>query len=109
MQMAQIQIGIANYIEQEIAAKATGLKKFTVYATSILLLKKVETITSKLMENEYIAALGIISSTGDWDLDLLEVVLASAMEKVGKLEVMGIIFNVDDVSSLFKYIRTEEV
>lgn len=109
MKLSQLQIGMANYIQTEIADKATGVKKFTVYAGTFLILAKIEKITNVLMQNPIILQLDIIDENGDIDIDTLEDVMHKAMEKTGKFEFMGIIFNDDDVSSLFKHIRLMEV
>ena len=61
------------------------------------------------MLNPIILQLDIIDENGDIDIDTLEDVMHKAMEKTGKFEFMGIIFNDDDVSSLFKHIRLMEV
>ena len=61
------------------------------------------------MQNPIILQLDIIDENGDIDIDILEDVMHKAMEKTGKFEFMGIIFNDDDVSSLFKHIRLMEV
>ncbi|MGL5778222.1 hypothetical protein [Cetobacterium sp.] len=109
MKLSKIQVGIANYIQAEIAEKATGIKKFTVYAGTFLILAKIEEITNGLMENPIVQQLGIINSEGDVDIDILENVMHKSMEKTGKVEFMGIIFNDNDVTSLFQHIRSLEV
>lgn len=108
MKLSQIQIGIANYIQAEIADKANGIKKFTVYAGTFLILAKMEKITSSLTQNPLIIQLGIIDENGDIDIDTLEDVMRKAMEKTGKFEFMGIIFNGEDINSLFRHIKAME-
>lgn len=109
MKLSQIQIGIANYVQSEIAEKATGVKKFTVYAGTFLILAKIEQITKSLVNHPLINQLGIIDKNGDVDVEMLEVVMHQAMEKTGKFEFMGIIFNDDDVTALFEHIKSLEV
>ena len=99
----QIQIGITNFIEHEVAAKAVGFQKFATY----FILPKVKDIVANyinnLRSNEFLKDL--FSDTGNVDIDSLYNMCKSAIRKSGSFETFGVILNETDIDKIYSYIR----
>jgi hypothetical protein len=91
----QIENGILAFVEKEIAAKATGFKKFAVYFIMPNLKNLIPEYMNKLM----------LTNTNDVDLDTLYNNAKIAIKKSGQFEFMGVIFNETDVDLLYRYIK----
>lgn len=100
----QVERGIINYAEQEIAVKATGFNKFAIYFIIPSINKKVESFVSKAYENEFTKQ--YFDNDGNIDLDKIYSNAKQAIARSGKFEFMGIIFNETDVDKLYKYIES---
>lgn len=98
----QVERGIINYAEQEIAVKATGFNKFAIYFIIPSINKKVESLISKAYENEITKQ--YFDADGNIYLENIYADAKRAIERSGKFEFMGIIFNETDVDKLYKYI-----
>lgn len=101
----QLQIGITNYIENEIAPKAVGVRKFGVYFMLPTIKNKVE---------EYVNSFksimpDIIDKDGNIKLELLYSTSKSAIQKSGQFEYLGIIFNEMDIDKLYTYIKDTRI
>lgn len=101
----QIQTGVINFIENEIAKKAVGLQKFATYFFTIAYADKVTTLITGLQDNPMIKPLGIFNENGNVDLDKLYNFAKGAIQKSGQFTVAGIIFNETDVDKLYEYIK----
>jgi hypothetical protein len=97
----QVQRGLTNYIEAEIAPKATGVRKFGVYFM-------LPYINNKVVEyvNEFKTFMpDIIDADNNINLDLLYSTSKSAVHRSGQFEFIGLIFNESDFDKLYTYIR----
>lgn len=103
----QIQTGVTQFIEQEIAQKAVGFKKFTVYFMLPQVVNKVPGLIESYRSNQLFADL--FNETGNVDLDKLYNMAKVAIAKSGQIELAGIIFNETDVDKLYSYIRNTSI
>lgn len=99
----QLQTGVLNYIEQEIAQKAVGIKKFAIYFIMPQLHTKIPALINAYRENEMLRA--FIVENGNINLDALYQTAKTAINKSGQIEYAGIIFNETDVDKLYAYIK----
>ena len=95
-----IQEGVIDFVEQEIAQKTTGVRKFAVYFIMPSISKAVENYTNKMkifMPNIFV----------DDNINLNEIynLGKNAIKKSGQFEYMGIIFNETDIDRLYTYIK----
>jgi hypothetical protein len=103
----QIQIGIANFIENEIASKATGFQKFATY----FILQRINGIIANYINafksNEFMKDL--FNSNGDVDIDALYNMCKKAIQKSGQFEIAGVILGETDIDKIYSYIRNTTV
>jgi hypothetical protein len=97
----QVQIGLTNYIEHEIATKATGVRKFGVY----FMLPYIKNKVTDYVNNFKSIMPDIIDSNNNINLDLLYSTSKGAIQRSGQFEFAGIIFNETDIDRLYTYIR----
>lgn len=103
----QIQTGITHFIEQEIAQKAVGFKKFTVYFMLPQIINKVPVLIENYRSNQLFTDL--FNETGNIDIDKLYNISKMAITKSGQIELAGIIFNEADIDKLYAYIRNTSI
>lgn len=103
----QIQTGVMNYVEQEIAQKAVGVKKFTVYFIMPQLNARVLSLVSAAQDNEMLNT--FFADNGNINLDALYQAAKNAITKSGQVEYAGIIFNETDIDKLYTYIKNTTV
>lgn len=101
----QIERGVANYIETEIASKAIGVKKFVVYFMIPQINKKIADTITSLSGNAMFA--GLCDESGNIDLDAVYTQAKDAIRHTGQIELAGIAFNEGDIDSLYRYISAE--
>ena len=101
----QIERGVSNFIENEIAAKAIGVKKFAVYFMITQINKKIADTITSLSGNAMFA--GLCDENGNIDLDKVYTQAKDAIRRTGQIELAGIAFNEGDVDSLYRYISAE--
>lgn len=91
-------MALGQYLEQELAPKADGLRKVMLYMAIPVL----GTQTQQLFEQykPAIKALGAMTEDGMIDLDVLYPRLKDAVHRAGKVPVMGVIFDEADVDKL---------
>lgn len=99
----QIQMGVMHYIEQEIAQKAIGVKKFAIYFIMPHLTTKITTLIDQYRQSEMFAT--FFNESGNIHLDELYRAAKDAIKKSGQVEYAGIIFNETDVDKLYSYIK----
>jgi hypothetical protein len=102
----KIQKGIVSYIENEIAAKADGLRKFAIYFFIPSIDKTVANYLSKLkdfMPDVFDATTS--DSQPQIKLNVLYENAKAAIRKSGRFEYMNIIFDESDVDKLYNYIK----
>lgn len=98
----QIQVGITNYIEAELATKATGFTKFAIYFMMPTILNKANSMLNSFKDNEF--ANSFFDENGNVKLDDVYRTAKSAINKTGQIVVSGIIFNETDIDKLYSYI-----
>lgn len=103
----QIQIGLTNFIDAEIGAKATGIQKFATYLMLPIINNKVANYVNSFKENEFTK--DFFNTNGDVDLDALYNMAKQAIQKSGNFTVAGIIFNETDIDKLYSYIRSTSI
>lgn len=106
MTYLNVKNGLLNYIHQEIIEKAQGTNKFLLCAGVALLTPKLDEMYHQYKEHPVIKALGVIHDNDHIDVDVLYDAMKHAINKVGKVELMGIIFNSSDIDSLYSHIKT---
>lgn len=99
----QVKIGIANFIEREIAMKSTGFQKFLSYFAIPLVDKTVSGYMSKFMENAVTSS--FFDNNGNVKLDELYNMAKSAVQKSGQFTVYGIILGETDIDKIYNYIQ----
>lgn len=95
----QIQSGIARFVENEIAKKATGFKKFAIYFILPQIVGKIGEFSNSDMFKAF------LDSNGNVKIDDLYNMAKDAIRRSGQFELYGIIFNENDVDSLYSYIK----
>ncbi len=101
----QIQLGITNYAENEIAKKATGLNKFMVYFAMPIINKKVVQFIDKYSNDPLTK--DMFDENNNIDIDTLYNMAKSAVRKSGQFTMYGIIFNETDIDKLYAYMKGE--
>lgn len=99
--LEQVQNGVTNFIEKEIAVKATGIRKFGIYFF-------IPTVRNKTVE--YLNKVrdfmpDTFDENGNIELDNVYNAAKDAIKKSGQFEFMGIIFNETDIDRLYSYIK----
>ena len=99
----QIQIGVTNFIENEIGKKAVGVNKFITYFSLPIINKKlsnyIDTFATNLMTSD------MFDENRNLNIDEVYNVAKSAVQKSGQFSFLGIIFNETDIDKLYNYIR----
>lgn len=103
----QIQTGVVNYVERELAQKATGIKQFAIYFILPQLYAKVLTVINNLKENEMFQV--FFAENGNINLDMLYQTAKTAITKSGQIEYAGIWFNETDIDNLYAYIKNTTI
>lgn len=103
MNINQIELGLMDFIHNEIASKTSGLMKFLIYTGSFLGAGKVENMI--MTHQKLLKDLGILLDDGAIDIDILYEASKKGIEKSGKFEYKGIIFDETDIDKLYQYIR----
>lgn len=99
----QIQVGLINFIEQEIARKAVGYQKFLTYFSMPIAKKKVEQYVNAFSQNEFTK--DMFDENGNVDLDVVYNMAKEAVKKSGSFVAYGIVINETDIDKLYTYIR----
>lgn len=99
----QVQVGITNFIEEEIAKKAVGSNKFMVYFAMPIINKKIEQYVLKFSENDLTKEM--FDEQKNVDIDKIYNMAKDAIRKSGQFVMYGIMFNETDIDKLYTYIR----
>lgn len=100
----QVQIGISNYIEDEIAKKAVGFQKFAVY----FMLPKINELIPVYIKKFSAIDLGLVDADGNIDIDSIYNMAKNAVKKSGQFTFLGIIFNETDIDKMYTYIKNTQ-
>ena len=98
----QIQVGVTNYIEAELAKKATGFTKFAIYFMLPTITSKINNMLSTFKDNEFTNT--FYDENGNIKLDEVYSAAKTAISKSGQIVVSGIIFSENDIDMLYSYI-----
>ena len=99
----QIQIGINNFIENEIAKRAVGFNKFVVYFAMPIVNKKITQYIETFSQNPLTK--DMFDENMNVDLDMVYNMAKNAVQKSGQFVYYGIVFNETDIDKLYNYIR----
>lgn len=99
--LEQMQIGVIDFVEKEIASKAVGFKKFGVYFLMPTIKKSVADYMNKI--KKFMPEL--FDENNNVKIDEFYNTAKDAVRKSGQFEFMGIIFNETDIDKLYSYIR----
>lgn len=99
----QIQMGVDNFVEEEIAKKAVGANKFMVYFAMPIINKKIIEYINKYSTNN--ATKDFFDENNNVDIDTVYNMAKSAVKKSGQFMFYGIVFNETDIDKLYNYIR----
>ena len=97
----QVQRGVTAFVENEIAKKATGFRKFGIYFIIPMLNKYIAEYLEKFRHT----VPDMFDENGNVKLDEVYNNAKLAIQKSGQFELMGIIFNETDIDRLFAYIK----
>lgn len=103
--LEQLQIGVINYIDNEIGRKAVGLQKVGTYFVIAAYRDKIVQLVQGLQKNPMVQVLQVFDENGNLDLDRLYNYGKEAIQKSGQFSFMGIIFNETDIDKLYDYIK----
>ena len=103
----QVQLGISNFIENEIAKKAVGINKFMTYLALPIINKKVLQYIETYSQNPLTK--DIFDENRNVDIDVLYNMAKSAVQKSGQFVMYGIVFNETDIDKLYLYIKGDTV
>jgi allophanate hydrolase subunit 1 len=101
----QVQLGISNFAENEIAKKAVGLNKFMVYFAMPIINKKVMQYVDTYSNDPLMQEM--FDSNKNIDIDTVYNMAKTAVQKSGQFTMYGIIFNENDIDKLYSYIKGE--
>jgi hypothetical protein len=96
----QVQNGVINFVEKEIASKAVGIKKFGIYFMLPTIKSKVSTYLFSI--KDFMPEL--FDENNNIEISEVYNFAKDAIKKSGQFEFMGIIFNETDIDKLYAYI-----
>lgn len=106
MKINQIESGILEYVQKEIAEKApNGFLKFMIYTGSFLMLNKGEKALNTYLP--VLKAAELIDEEGDIDIEKLYEAAKQGIKESGSFEYKGITFHDKDVDNLYTYIKAK--
>lgn len=97
----QVQNGVMRFVEQEIASKATGFKKFMIYFLAPTIKHKVTEYVHKY--KSFVP--DMVDADDKINLDVLYNHSKAAIQRSGQFELMGVIFNETDLDKLYSCIK----
>lgn len=101
----QVQIGVTNFAENEIAKKAVGVNKFMIYFAMPIISKKIMQYIDTYSTNPLTKDL--FDENNNINIDTVYNMAKTAVQKSGQFMVYGIIFNESDIDRLYAYIKGE--
>ena len=101
----QIQIGVSNFIENEIAKRAVGFNKFAVYFAMPIVNKQITQYIETFSKNALTK--DMFDENMNVDIDAVYNMAKGAVRKSGQFVFYGIVFNETDIDKLYTYIKGE--
>lgn len=105
----QAEIAIMEFIDQEVARKASGFAKFATYFLMGAVQGRVPQIISSLQANPIISMLDVFCEDGHIHLDNVYSWAKSAIERSGAITVLGVTFNAMDVEKLYEIMKQKAI
>ena len=100
MKLEEIQLAIQKYAEAEmIPAAKSDLQKVLTYAGLVILNNRLPQIEAQFAALAQKA--GIMDENGSYDTELLHEAMATAVDKVGLVNIAGMVFRKGDVDTFF--------
>ena len=99
----QVKVGVANFVEREIATKATGLQKFLSYCAVPLVGRTIDGYAAQFSQNPVMAL--FFNDNKEVNIDELYNMAKSAVRKSGQFTVYGIILGETDIDRIYNYIK----
>lgn len=96
----EIKMGIQRYVDKELSPQLHGAKGVGI---RIMLAVGIDGVAEKYLEHPMLETIGIKDTEGI-ELDKLYEVAKQEVEKEGKVEVAGILFDASDVEKLYQEI-----
>ena len=103
----QIQIGVNNFIENEIAKKAVGFNKFATYFAMPIINKKITQYIQNFSTNELTK--DMFDENKNLDLNAVYNMAKNAAQKSGQFVFYGIMFNENDIDKLYNYVKGDSL
>lgn len=109
---AQIQKGVANYLDAEVmpAFKDEGWKRVAAGAAIALAIQRSDKFLPLVLENQFVKAMELADAEGNLDIESLIPVVKAQIEKEPMTITVPMLGNMtfkpDDVDKLYNYIRT---
>lgn len=97
-----VKIGLLNYIEREIISKLPSTKQFVASIGIALVYDK---MFDNYLNHTFVKMMDIIDENDMVDIGKIYDVAKTEIRKVGKIEVMGVIFNEVDIDTLYEEIN----
>ncbi len=101
----QMKTAIQIFVDRELANKGSVQQKFLMFAGANLLLNKIDTLWTGIATNPTLGLIGMFDEKGNVDADSLLQAASLAMEKVGSVNVAGIVFSKADIESFQRYLQ----
>lgn len=98
----QIKIGVAAFVEKEIASKAVGAQKFLTYMAIPLVGKTVDNYAKTLRQNPILSE--YFNETGGVKIDEVYNMAKDAVRKSGQFTLYGVILGESDIDKIYNYI-----
>lgn len=98
----QVQLGVLNFVENEIAKKAVGVNKFITYFSMPIISKRITEYINNFSQNQLTK--DMFDENHNVDIDVVYNMAKNAIKKSGQFTLYGIIFNENDIDKLYTYI-----
>lgn len=103
--VTQVELGLMNYIDTEIIAKAPPLQKFMAGAAVALAAPKFEKMIIDYAQMPMMKTLEVVDENGMFDLDKLYTAAKEAYKKSGSVTAFGLVFTETDIDKLYEHIK----
>lgn len=102
----QIKSAVVSFIESEVAGKAQSVvAKFATYFVIGALNNKFDNFINALQENPLVTMSELVNAEGKFSVEEVYKYAKFAMEKVGSVNLYGVIFKAEDIDTLYAYIQ----
>lgn len=103
--LTQIELGLMNYIEAEIIAKAAPLQKFMTGTAVALAAPKFKKMILDYTNNPVMKTLEVVDENGMVDIDKVYTAAKEAYKKSGSISAFGLVFDEKDLDKLYEHIK----